>query len=76
MKKSVKILLAAVAVIVLVSVAVIGYGFAEIHAVGRKDTTDTKTINWLRSTKLGRGLTQIRKSAALNNSIEVLFINA
>ncbi len=44
MKKSVKILIAAVAVVVLVAVAVIGYVFTEIAAVGRKDGEVTVEI--------------------------------
>lgn len=44
MKKSIKILLAAVAVIVLVAVGVIGFVFAEIHAVGRRENEITVEI--------------------------------
>ncbi len=44
MKKSIKILIAAAAMVVLISTAVIGYVFAEIAAVGRKDGEVTVEI--------------------------------
>lgn len=44
MKKSIKILVAALAVLVLAAVAVIGYGFIEIRAVGRKSGEVTVEI--------------------------------